>query len=322
MQVRERKEEDTQTDDNALNDNSNFLYQPLPPANDASTTLEEPVFQMPSLSYHRIIDGVRIYLLHPALLVELVWCVMMFCFGSRFPSSIFMLNTLQRKIPYQKTSEGDVILDDYWNNPLLDHETVPDWALSVFFVWLPCICLPMLALLCGPPHDVHASACTILLSVGMAAFVTDSVKMYDGYLRPNFYQYCDFDSKSLSCSSGSNDPRKSFPSGHSSISFASMTLVALYLVGKVGLHREVMTMAASVGGGSSSGSEAAVARRLSGPMPSVGMKFVGLTVWSVPLLLALFVAASRVRDNMHHPADIVAGALIGMLCAHFSHCLW
>lgn len=30
-----------------------------------------------------------------------------------------------------------------------------------------------------------------------------------------------------------------------------------------------------------------------------------------PLLLALIMAASKVRDGWHHPVDVVAGALIG-----------
>ena len=35
----------------------------------------------------------------------------------------------------------------------------------------------------------------------------------------------------------------------------------------------------------------------------------------VPAPIALFVAASRVHDNWHHPADVVCGVMLGALCA-------
>ncbi len=41
-----------------------------------------------------------------------------------------------------------------------------------------------------------------------------------------------------------------------------------------------------------------------------------------PLFLSTFVAASRVHDNWHHPADVVAGALIGATCALVAYHLW
>ena len=49
-------------------------------------------------------------------------------------------------------------------------------------------------------------------------------------------------------------------------------------------------------------------------------------VWSllalVPLLVAVWIAASRVRDNKHFPADVLAGALIGATLGRYSHGLW
>ena len=38
--------------------------------------------------------------------------------------------------------------------------------------------------------------------------------------------------------------------------------------------------------------------------------------------LALWIAASRVRDNQHFPADATGGALIGFAAAMYSHGLW
>ena len=41
-----------------------------------------------------------------------------------------------------------------------------------------------------------------------------------------------------------------------------------------------------------------------------------------PLALATFVAASRVVDNKHWPADVTAGALLGASVSYFVHGLW
>jgi len=38
---------------------------------------------------------------------------------------------------------------------------------------------------------------------------------------------------------------------------------------------------------------------------------------ALPLGLASFVSVSRVVDNRHHPADIVAGAILGSFLAQF-----
>ena len=49
-------------------------------------------------------------------------------------------------------------------------------------------------------------------------------------------------------------------------------------------------------------------------------------LWSflavAPVLVALFVGASRVRDNHHHPADIVGGFMVGGVAVYFCHHTW
>jgi diacylglycerol diphosphate phosphatase/phosphatidate phosphatase len=42
----------------------------------------------------------------------------------------------------------------------------------------------------------------------------------------------------------------------------------------------------------------------------------------VPMAVAGIVAASRVVDNKHHPADVVGGAVLGTSVAWFVHGLW
>jgi membrane-associated phospholipid phosphatase len=42
----------------------------------------------------------------------------------------------------------------------------------------------------------------------------------------------------------------------------------------------------------------------------------------LPLALALFIASSRVVDNKHFPADVVAGSVLGFSIARYFHFLW
>nr|GEY42840.1 putative lipid phosphate phosphatase 3, chloroplastic [Tanacetum cinerariifolium] len=80
------------------------------------------------------------------------------------------------------------------------------------------------------------------------------------------------------------DGHKSFPSGHTSLSFAGLIFLALYLAGKLKVfdHRGHVAK---------------------------------LCVILLPLLMASLVAVSRVDDYRHHWQDISVGGLLGH-CHH------
>ena len=106
------------------------------------------------------------------------------------------------------------------------------------------------------------------------------------FQRPNFYAMCGFDKETLECTADihmQNEARMSFPSGHSSVSFTGLVCVTLFLLGRVGLNRNVGTIRSSARG-----------------------KML-LLISCMPLLLAFYCAASRLADNWHHPSDIIAG---------------
>lgn len=112
--------------------------------------------------------------------------------------------------------------------------------------------------------------------------LTDFIKFYVGRLRPNFYDMCGFDDQTLSCTADQNvqnEGRKSFPSGHSSLSMVGCAYVSLFLMHKLKLAEK----------------------------PT----FIRFSVGLVPVSIALWVAASRLVDNWHHPSDVIAGGLIG-----------
>lgn len=90
----------------------------------------------------------------------------------------------------------------------------------------------------------------------------------------------------------------SFPSGHSSAAFAGFGFLALYLNSKLKV----------------------VGRRDEAEMES-GAARTGhwkLVLWVLPWLVALLIAASKVRDGWHHPVDVLFGAIVGTLFAHMA----
>lgn len=210
-------------------------------------------------------------------------------------------------IPYQESSTGDVILQLDLNYPFYEQETVPDWAVVVVCILLPIVFLGISGLCFGPSGDAHASLCTLFIAVGCSELLTDLIKLYCGRFRPNFYNMCGFDSNTKECQEGQDnnvnwhrlhDARKSFPSGHASVAFSSMLVLSLYLAGRVGIQRQPSRAA-----------------------PSMNVKLHYMLAWT-PMLVAFFIAASRVHDFYHHPADVVGGALIGGVCAVMAHGMW
>lgn len=137
-----------------------------------------------------------------------------------------------------------------------------------------------------------------LISTGCSEFVTEALKRYIGRPRPNYFAMCAFDEDLLACTASQariNQSRKSFPSGHASLSFCAMTLTALWLLRLV-VEQEIR-------GGKGKGTIVFASRCFAATF--------------LPLSLSIFTAASRVHDNWHHTSDVVAGALIGGLSACF-----
>jgi diacylglycerol diphosphate phosphatase / phosphatidate phosphatase len=153
----------------------------------------------------------------------------------------------------------------------------------------------------NPLVNIHHGTCTILVAIGLSEFICNTAKVYVGRLRPNFYAMCGFDKETLECTADSHqqaESRMSFPSGHSSVSFTGLVCVTLFLLGRVGLNRNVGTIRSSARG-----------KTL-------------LLISCMPLLLAFYCAVSRLADNWHHPSDIIAGTALGTICAGISYHLY
>jgi len=232
-----------------------------------------------------------------------------------------------RDIPYQKTAAGDVLVELMYSNELVD-ETINNELLVVLGVLVPLLVQIILGFACGDRwQDVHRSICTYVAAIGISTFVVEFVKHYAGYLRPNFYEKCGFDYDTAQC-----DPdidtngftgRKSFMSGHSSMSFAGLTVLSLYMqrLFGVGSGGERAIVIGGIAADSPDGGAASVTMRYVSACPSRLKRVVSL-LCLLPMFLAVFIAASRVHDNYHHPADVVGGSVVGASAAIWAMGLW
>jgi len=156
--------------------------------------------------------------------------------------------------------------------------------------------------------NLYANIGYFLFGLLFTNLITNVGKLTIGRLRPNFLSVCQPNIQNLYTSDLCRtktylipnidfkcmqpnpkevfDSRKSFPSGHSSLSFFSMVYLALFL------------------------SSVWQCRQLGKLLP----RTIQLTL----ITFALFVALSRVSDHKHHPTDVIAGSLIGILCALFT----
>ncbi|THC87393.1 hypothetical protein EYZ11_013161 [Aspergillus tanneri] len=142
----------------------------------------------------------------------------------------------------------------------------------------------------------------LLLAQGLAFIITQALKNACGKPRPDIIDRCqprpgsaDPTPYGLSNSSiCTGDPAiikdgfRSWPSGHSSSSFAGLFYLSLWIAGK--LHF----------------------------LDNRGEVWKALIV-IIPCLAATLIAVSRIMDARHHPFDVITGSLLGVVCAYISY---
>jgi diacylglycerol diphosphate phosphatase/phosphatidate phosphatase len=124
--------------------------------------------------------------------------------------------------------------------------------------------------------EMHNIFCLYAVALGSTLIITEVMKRYVGRLRPNFYEYCGFQTETLVCTNTEEkqDWRMSFPSGHSSTTFCGCVLLVRYAWSYITIT-------------------------FTDPIKRRCWLMVALS----PLLVAYFVAASRVYDNYHFVGD-------------------
>lgn len=106
------------------------------------------------------------------------------------------------------------------------------------------------------------------------------------------------------------EAQMSFPSGHTAEAFAGFGFLALWLNAKYKVLSNGHHFRDSYGAGPKKSSKGDV-----GAM----VHHWKLVLVVTPLLAALLLSLSKIRDGWHHPADVVFGVVMGVLFAHLGY---
>lgn len=181
--------------------------------------------------------------------------------------------------------------------PMKDN-TVPVWAVPLYAVLLPILVFVFVYLRRRDVYDLHHGVLGLLFAVLITGVMTDAIKCAVGRPRPDFFWRCFPDGidqydrwGDVICTGKDSDIKeghKSFPSGHTSWSFAGLGFLSLYLSGKIQVFDRKGHIAK-------------------------------LCIVFFPLLLASLVGISRVDDYWHHWQDVFAGGILGLVVAAFCY---
>jgi diacylglycerol diphosphate phosphatase / phosphatidate phosphatase len=245
----------------------------------------------------------------------------------------------QREMPVQYLeSSGEFVLNQSYNEPLVS-DTVSNVTCILLAVVVPCLVQCIVCYFTSKKQrriqDLHNTACVYMLTFGITILTTEFIKLYAGYLRPVFFDYCEPDANYQECTSDAahngENYRMSFPSGHASASFCGLTLLTLYLHTHFGVatkrvYKQVAVAAVSdidnddndIGSNAPCNIHRLVAEF---QQPLRYTRLISILAL-LPMGLAIFIAASRVQDNKHFPADVVGGSVLGASVAVYVNGLW
>ncbi|BCR92882.1 phosphatase PAP2 family protein [Aspergillus chevalieri] len=149
-------------------------------------------------------------------------------------------------------------------------------------------------------HKVHVTVLGFFVTLILTSFLTDVIKNVVGRPRPDFISRCiprkgtpgDILVAWTVCTQTNDhilqEGWRSFPSGHSSFSFAGLGYLAYFFSGQMHVFR---------------------------PRADLGRCLLAF----VPMLCALMVAISRLNDYRHDIYDVTCGSILGILVSYFSY---
>lgn len=191
------------------------------------------------------------------------------------------------------------------SHPFAEHERVTGFQLFLYSLWIPAAVIVVFGLaLTAPKHKLQTTFISLVglaVSVTLTNLVTDILKNAFGRHRPDFLARCqpapDTPKNVLVlakdvCTAANRgrllDGFRTTPSGHSSIAFAGLFYLSLWLWG------QLVALLPKVGGW----------RLLFAAVPSVG---------------AALIALSRTEDYRHHFVDVFVGLVLGAGVAYWSY---
>ncbi|KAK0210616.1 phosphatidic acid phosphatase type 2/haloperoxidase [Desarmillaria ectypa] len=182
-------------------------------------------------------------------------------------------------------------------------ERVPNIALYFICFVAPLLIQPVVNLLTIRSWwDLHNGTLGLILGLALTGSITQFSKITVGRPRPDIVDRCQplagavdpvFGLSNYTiCQQQDNsilrDGFRSFPSGHSSLSFAGLGFLAFYLAGKLHLFDK---------------------------RGHTGKAWLSLS----PFAAAALVAISRTMDYRHHWHDVLIGSILGTVLAYFSY---
>lgn len=210
------------------------------------------------------------------------------------------------------------------SHPYIESQEIPLGLLLVLALLIPasgCVGVEVVRNGGSPTwSNVRRNFMGLVQAVAFSLLVTDFTKSWVARPRPNFFAFCDYKGYRQALATGDfesyfnltvagaiGDPAAcnlqknfaeataSFPSGHSSLSFAGLAFLSALLMNLLDdlVLREKW-------------------RRLLIPL----LRYI---IIFFPLLAAYITAVTRVRDYWHHVDDIVMGSLIGLGCTVLSY---
>jgi membrane-associated phospholipid phosphatase len=262
--------------------------------------------------------------------------------------SLSFLQLNKRPIPYQLLDDGTTYIRNLTNDLQFYGDTISDGILFILALIIPFALQISIAHKWGQKlYDVQYTIIVYIISFVLTAIVTEVIKNYVGYLRPIFYYSCQPSSDYNTCTNNSNisdDGRKSFPSGHASTAFCGLTLLTLYLHNRFGVPSIVSYTIIQVPVSLMSSASFSLVNdndendddtyvvddqlqqrqqiKVLYTRNPLKYRLYSILSFIGPMGLALFIAVSRIHDNRHFPADVVAGSVLGCSISLFIHSLW
>ncbi|KAJ5753352.1 uncharacterized protein N7511_007505 [Penicillium nucicola] len=185
--------------------------------------------------------------------------------------------------------------------PFAVHERVPVLWSVLFAGVVPFLIILTWSAMCrSGVQKTQVTVLGLLVALMLTSLLTDIIKNAVGRPRPDLLSRCKpsrgTPNNALVAWTVCTEPNqhilqegwRSFPSGHSSFSFAGLGFLSLFLCGQMHVFR---------------------------PRTDLGRCLLAF----VPLLCALMVAISRLDDYRHDVYDVTCGGLLGMLIAWFSY---
>jgi len=269
----------------------------------------------------------------PPTFKETAACVA-FCFlGTALVGvSMFFLEGRIRPIPVQYLESSGEYVRNLVISEVYKGETIDTLGLFLLCIFAPGAIQSAYGFARGQKGDFYRTICTYSVALTITGMVSELIKNYVGYMRPIFFDQCDPDDQYQSCTGDGwtqHELSKSFVSGHASMAFCGGVLFSLFLERTIGVSsvavavaRQVMMPTEALPMSTSSQPQSSVLMVSLAYRQPPGWRKVGSIVALFPMLVSIWVACSRVVDNVHHPADIVGGAVLGAAVAAYCHPIW